>query len=110
VSLTPDQIDRFVVEGFVKLEGAFPLNIGKRCVDELWAATGCSAEDPTTWTEPVIRLGGFSTPPFREAANTRSGFPLPAKIPATTAGTSQRATREAGKSCGSTWARAAVPC
>ncbi|ASR37151.1 phytanoyl-CoA dioxygenase [Prauserella marina] len=68
--LTPEQVDRFVADGFVKLENAFPAGTGQRCLDELWAATGCDRDDPATWTRPVIRLGGFSTPPFREAANT----------------------------------------
>ncbi|MEU3274557.1 phytanoyl-CoA dioxygenase [Saccharomonospora sp. NPDC006951] len=68
--LTPEQIDRFAADGFVKLENAFPADAGERCLDELWAATGCDRDDPATWTQPVIRLGGFSTPPFRQAANT----------------------------------------
>ncbi|TKG72900.1 phytanoyl-CoA dioxygenase family protein [Prauserella endophytica] len=70
MGLSAEQIDRFVTEGFVKLPGAFPRGVGKRCVDELWQATGCSPGDPATWREPVVRLGGFSTPPFREAATT----------------------------------------
>ncbi|OZM72183.1 phytanoyl-CoA dioxygenase [Amycolatopsis antarctica] len=70
MSLTAEQIEAFVADGFVKIEGAFPAEVGERCVDELWAATGCSREDPTTWSEPVVRLGGFATPPFQEAATT----------------------------------------
>lgn len=70
MSLTDEQVDQFVTDGFVKLEGAFPVETGQRCVAELWAATGCSPEDPTTWTEPVVRLGGFATPSFQEAATT----------------------------------------
>lgn len=70
VSLTSEQVERFVADGFVKLEGAFPRDVGERCLDELWQATGCLRDDPGTWTEPVIRLGGFATPPFREVART----------------------------------------
>jgi phytanoyl-CoA dioxygenase PhyH len=70
LSLTPAQIDQFVTDGFVKLERAFPVETGERCLDELWAATGCARDDPSTWSEPVIRLGGFATPPFQEAATT----------------------------------------
>ena len=33
-------------------------------------ATECSPDDPATWTQPVIRLGMFTQPPFIEAANT----------------------------------------
>ncbi|NKQ53955.1 phytanoyl-CoA dioxygenase [Amycolatopsis sp. K13G38] len=68
--LSDAEIDRFVTEGFVKVEGAFPAEVGQRCLDELWAATGCARDDPATWTEPVIRLGGFGTPPFVAAAGT----------------------------------------
>ncbi|TCP50752.1 phytanoyl-CoA dioxygenase PhyH [Tamaricihabitans halophyticus] len=70
MQLSSEQIERFVDDGFVKLEGAFPAEVGERCLDELWAATGYAREDPATWTEPVVRLGGFATPPFQEAATT----------------------------------------
>lgn len=68
MSLSTEQVERFVTDGFVKIESAFPADVGRRCVDELWAATGCSPDDPSTWTEPVVRLPGFGTPPFQEAA------------------------------------------
>lgn len=68
--LTAEQLEQFVTDGFVKLDGAFPVDVGRRCVDELWTATGCAPDDPSAWTEPVIRLGGFATPPFQEAATT----------------------------------------
>lgn len=68
VSLTADQVEQFVHDGFVKIEQAFPADVGERCQEELWAATGCTRDDPSTWTEPVIRLGGFATPPFQHAA------------------------------------------
>ncbi|MEY7971327.1 phytanoyl-CoA dioxygenase [Saccharomonospora xinjiangensis] len=70
MSLHSEQVEQFVRDGYLKLEGAFPADVGERCVRELWEATSCSRADPTTWTQPVIRLGGFSTPPFREAATT----------------------------------------
>jgi hypothetical protein len=70
VSLTAEQVEQFVTDGFVKLDRAFPVAVGQRCLDELWAATGCDRDDPATWTEPVVRLGAFATPPFRAAATT----------------------------------------
>ncbi len=70
MSLTAEQVERFVVEGFVKVEGAFPVDVGEQCQRELWEATGCDPDDSTTWTQQVIRLDGFATPPFRQAANT----------------------------------------
>lgn len=67
---TTEDAERFVEHGYIKLTGAFDFDVGRRCRDELWAATGCAPDDPATWTEPVVRLGGFNTPPFQQAANT----------------------------------------
>lgn len=68
--LTGEEVEAFVEAGFVRVAGAVPRSLADRCRAELWEATGCSPDDPSTWTKPVIRLGGFATPPFREAANT----------------------------------------
>ena len=70
MSLTNAQVDQFVTDGFVKLEGAFSAEVGAQCRSELWQAAGCDPSDPKTWTEPVVRLGGFATPPFVAAATT----------------------------------------
>ncbi|TDC15374.1 phytanoyl-CoA dioxygenase [Streptomyces sp. 8K308] len=67
--LTRAQIEEFVENGFVRVAGAVPTDVADRCRAELWEATGCDPDDPTSWTRPVIRLGGFATPPFRAAAN-----------------------------------------
>lgn len=68
--LTGAEIEAFVEDGFVHLAGAFPRAVADRCRAQLWQATGCDPDDSSTWTEPVIRLGGFGTEPFRAAANT----------------------------------------
>jgi hypothetical protein len=68
--LTDDQINRFVDEGFVHVEGAFPREVADAGRALLWEATGCDPDDPATWAEPVIRLGQFTQEPFRAAANT----------------------------------------
>ncbi|MFI9047980.1 phytanoyl-CoA dioxygenase family protein [Streptomyces sp. NPDC053427] len=70
--LTEDEVEAFVEEGFVRLPGAVPHATVDRCRAALWEASGCAPDDPSTWTKPVIRLGGFATPPFREAANTKA--------------------------------------
>jgi hypothetical protein len=69
--LTAEQLDRFASQGFVKLEGAFPRDLADRARAILWKDAGCDPDDRTTWTQPVIRLGMYSQPPFVEAANTR---------------------------------------
>lgn len=68
--LTDNQMDQFVNEGFFKVEGVFSADLGELCRRELWDATGRDPNDPETWTEPVVRLGGFDSPPFRAAGNT----------------------------------------
>lgn len=67
--LTSADVERFIVEGFVRVDDAFPRALAAACREILWRATGCSPTDPSTWTEPVVRLGQIALPPFREAAN-----------------------------------------
>ena len=67
--LTTEQIESFVCDGYVKVERAFPDDVGNACRGELWAATGYDPDDAATWRESLVRLGGFGTPPFRAAAN-----------------------------------------
>ena len=68
--LSKEQIDRFVDDGFVRLEQAFPRALADQAVDILWRDTGCDRDDPTTWTKPVVRLWDYNQEPFRLAANT----------------------------------------
>lgn len=68
--LEPAQIDQFITDGYVKVDDAFPRALADAAREILWRATGCSPDDPSTWTQPVIRLGMFTEPPFVEAANT----------------------------------------
>jgi hypothetical protein len=70
--LSAEQLDRFTGQGFLKLERAFPRELADRARAILWKDTGCDPDDRTTWTQPVIRLGMYSQPPFVEAANTRT--------------------------------------
>jgi len=68
--LEPAQIEQFITDGFVRVDHAFPRGLADAIRAILWKATGLDSDDPTTWTQPVIRLGMFSQPPFVEAANT----------------------------------------
>jgi hypothetical protein len=67
--LTTRQVDQFIEEGFVRIDNAFPRAIADAGLPALWQATGCDANDPATWTRPVVRVW---TPliSFHEAANT----------------------------------------
>jgi hypothetical protein len=68
--LSPQQIDQFIREGYVRLDGAFSAQLAGQARRILWHDTGCDPQDPATWTKPVIRLGMYAQPPFVAAANT----------------------------------------
>ena len=67
--LTSEEIDAFVRDGFVRVEGA-----SRRVADEgrarLWDEMGLSPHQPAGWSEAVIRLPGSGAPPFDRAVNT----------------------------------------
>jgi hypothetical protein len=65
-----DLVQRFVEDGFVKLERAVPERVSRACADLLWSEIGLDEHDPSTWTEPVRWVGGMAQEPFRTAANT----------------------------------------
>jgi hypothetical protein len=68
--LTQADIDAFIERGFVRIESAFSRSLADEAREILWRDTGCSPDDPSTWTTPVVRLGFYSQPPFVAAANT----------------------------------------
>lgn len=69
-ALDSARIDQFIHEGFVRLDDAFPRSTAAAARDILWRDTGCDPDDPSTWTQPVVRLGMYSDGPFLEAAST----------------------------------------
>ena len=65
--LSPVQVERFVEEGFVKVPSVVPpehLTAGRAV---LWDDLGVSPNDPTTWTEPVVRIIPSVEAPFKAA-------------------------------------------
>ena len=68
--LTPDQVNTFMKDGFVRIDEAFGSDLAKVCRDELWSEIGLDPDTPATWTKPVVRIGWKATPPFVAAANT----------------------------------------
>lgn len=68
--LTTTQIAQFVEDGFVRVDEAFQRALADTCRAILWRDSGVDPADRSTWTKPVVRLGGYSAPPFVEAANT----------------------------------------
>lgn len=68
--LSKSDIDRFVERGFIKLDDAFPSELASQGREILWKDLPCDQYDRSTWTLPVVRLGGYAQEPFRKAVNT----------------------------------------
>jgi hypothetical protein len=72
--LSAAQIDDFMRNGFIRIEGAFSADVASLGRKRLWAALrsthGLLPDNPAGWTQPVVRLGFMTDPPFVEAANT----------------------------------------
>jgi hypothetical protein len=72
-ALTEAQLRRFVVDGFIKVERAFPREVADAARVIFWEdlrAQGCLPDDFGTWTRPVIRLGMYPHKTIVAAANT----------------------------------------
>ncbi|GAB4025746.1 phytanoyl-CoA dioxygenase family protein [Spirosoma gilvum] len=67
--LSQTEINQFIQDGFVRIDNAFPRELAEAGRAILWKDTGCDPTDPTTWTQPVIRLGGYAQEPFQKAVN-----------------------------------------
>ncbi|MER6273350.1 phytanoyl-CoA dioxygenase family protein [Streptomyces sp900105755] len=63
-------VDRFLTDGFVKIEGAFPPRVAEDCARLLWRETGYDPADPGTWTDPVVWVAGMAQGPFAAAVNS----------------------------------------
>jgi hypothetical protein len=63
-ALSDAQVKQFIRDGFVRIDRAFPRELADEARAILWRDTGCEPRDPTTWTKPVTRLGGYSEEPF----------------------------------------------
>ncbi|MEM6462046.1 MAG: phytanoyl-CoA dioxygenase family protein [Pseudomonadota bacterium] len=68
--LSDDQVQQFIRDGFVRLDGAFPRELADECLAYLWRDTGCDPDNPSTWTKPVIWIDGHGEEPFEKAINT----------------------------------------
>src|SRR5215468_9510782 len=64
------QVDRFIQDGFVRIDRAFPPEWAEEARAIMWRVISCDPHDAATWRSPVIRLPGYGGEPFRKAANT----------------------------------------
>jgi hypothetical protein len=68
--LTASQVGEFITNGFVRVDDAFAPELAVQVRARLWQDLPGIATDPSTWREPVVRLGMYTDPPFVQAANT----------------------------------------
>lgn len=66
----PQQVRRFIQDGFTRIDNAFAPELAERARAILWRDTRCDPQRPETWTQSVVRLGMYSQDLFIEAANT----------------------------------------
>jgi hypothetical protein len=68
--LSDGEIRAFVEDGFVAVRAAVPGDVVRACQDEIWSALaerGVLRDDPSTWTEPVVRISCPETEAFAVA-------------------------------------------
>ncbi|MGW0822592.1 phytanoyl-CoA dioxygenase family protein [Streptomyces sp. NPDC002845] len=65
-----EMVERFLDDGFVRIEGAFPPRVAEHGARLLWKETGCDPDDPATWKQPVYWVGDVAQGPFAAAVNT----------------------------------------
>jgi hypothetical protein len=66
----PEEIERFIRDGYLRIDGAFPRALADEARGVLERDLGCDPAEPRTWTRPVVRLGMYPQRPFVAAANT----------------------------------------
>jgi hypothetical protein len=68
--LTRAEIGAFLADGFVAVRGAVPAGVATACRDVIWSeleSQGVRRDDPSTWTDPVRRIGCPEGGPFAAA-------------------------------------------
>lgn len=68
--LSKKEIYQFIHSGFVRIDNAFSQHLSDAALDILWNDLPCDKSNPSTWTEPVIRLGMYTQQPFIDSLNT----------------------------------------
>lgn len=68
--LSDAQVETFIEDGFVRLDGAVPPDLVRRCQHAIWSAMFLSPDQPNNWSRPVVWIPFLTDPPIVEAANT----------------------------------------
>jgi hypothetical protein len=68
--LSAAEVESFVADGYVPIRGAVPADVVRGCQDMIWrelGQRGVTADDPATWSEPVVRIACPEGGPFADA-------------------------------------------
>jgi len=68
--LSKKEIEHFIHNGFVRLAKSFSKEIADSVLEILWNDLSCDRSNPSTWVQPVIRLGMYTSEPFVNSVNT----------------------------------------
>ena len=68
--LNTKEIEQFIKKGFVRIDHVFSKDVADQVLDILWNDIPFDRNKPSTWVEPVIRLGMYTQQPFLESLNS----------------------------------------
>jgi hypothetical protein len=68
--LSRKDIEQFIVNGFIRIDNAFSLQVAEEALNILWEDIPFERSNPDSWTEPVVRLGMYPQAPFIDSVNT----------------------------------------
>ena len=69
--LSAEQVERFIADGFVRLDDGFSREQAANAVSVLLESCGITADEPSTWDRPIVRIDGSTDPAVVETINTR---------------------------------------
>jgi len=72
--LSDEAVEAFIADGFTVVRQAFPAEVAGACAEGIWSALaerGFRREDPSTWSDPVVRVACPEGGPFVEAGTSR---------------------------------------
>lgn len=74
--LNTKEIEQFIKKGFVRIDHVFSKDVADQVLDILWNDIPFDRNKPSTWVEPVIRLGMYTQPPFVESLNNEKMYAI----------------------------------
>lgn len=67
--LNEKEIEQFIQKGYVRIDNAFSKETADVALDILWNDLPVDRHNPSSWIEPVIRLGMYTQTPFINSVN-----------------------------------------